>query len=73
MSKEIYLNIDHDLYQLLDNKFVDEQALKQFIIDAIRNQLKITDLLPEKNNDLKSYLKKGPSGSRTFGVKGQGW
>jgi hypothetical protein len=73
MSKKLTLNIDQDLYRLLKNKFKDdEQALNQFIIDNIRIALKATDSLPLKN-DLESYLKKGVSGSRTYGVKGQGW
>ena len=51
----------------------DEQGLKNFIINALRNHLKTINSSPEKKNDLESYLKKGISGSRTYGVKGQGW
>ncbi|MBC8288228.1 MAG: hypothetical protein H8E42_12205 [Nitrospinae bacterium] len=74
MSKKVTLNIEPDLYQHLEHRFKDdEQGLKQFIIDAIRIQLKAQDSLPEKKDDLESYLQKGSSGSRTYGVKGQGW
>lgn len=76
MSKNITLNIDKDLYQLLENRFKeDEQGLKKFIIEAIQNQLSNlpSDSSPNKVDDLDSYLKKGSSGSRTYGVKGQGW
>ena len=74
MSKQLILDIDQNLYQLLENRFKDdEQALKEFIIDAIQIQLKSTDSISEKKDDLESYLKKGLSGSRTYGVKGQGW
>ena len=74
MSKQLILDIDQNLYQLLEHMFKDdEQALKQFIIDAIRIQLKSTDSFSEKKDDLEAYLKKGLSGSRTYGVKGQGW
>jgi hypothetical protein len=74
MSKNITFSIDPDLYQHLEQRFKeDEQGLNQFIIDAIKNQLKASNLPPEKEDDLESYLQKGSSGSRTYGVKGQGW
>lgn len=74
MSKQLTLDIDRNLYQLLEQRFKDDdQALKKFIMDAIRIQLKSTDSFSEKKDDLDTYLKKGLSGSRTYGVKGQGW
>ncbi len=76
MSKKIILNIESDLYQRLENQFKnDEQGLKQFIIDAVKNRLSDppAGLKPDSNDDLESYLQKGSSGSRTYGVKGQGW
>ena len=74
MSKKLVLDIDQNLYQLLEQNFKDDdQALKQFIINAIRVQLKRTNSFSEKKDDLETYLKKGLSGSRTYGVNGQGW
>ena len=74
MSKRVILNIEPDLYQRLENRFKeDEQGLNQFIIDAIRNQLSDPAQLPDEKDGLETYLKKGASGSRTYGVKGQGW
>jgi hypothetical protein len=74
MSKKVTLTIDPDLYYHLEKHFKDdEQGLNQFIIDSIKNQLKASNLSPEKENGLDSYLQKGSSGSRTYGVKGQGW
>jgi hypothetical protein len=74
MSNHISLNIDQNLYDLLELNFKnDEQAIKQFIIDAIRSKLMVSDTLTNEHNNLESYLKKGSSGSRTYGVKGQGW
>ena len=74
MSKTITLDIDKNLYQLLELRFKDdEQGLKSFIIDAIRIHLKSISSPQVKDNDLEGYLKKGLSGSRTYGVKGQGW
>ena len=74
MPKKLTLNIEPDLYQRLENRFKeDEQGLNQFIIDAIRNQLSDPAQLPDEKDGLENYLKKGSSGSRTYGVKGQGW
>jgi hypothetical protein len=74
MPKKITFNIDPGLYQLLEHRFKDdEQGLNEFIIEAIENQLKVSNLSPEKDDELQSYLQNGSSGSRTYGVKGQGW
>lgn len=74
MSKKMTLIIDPDLYKILEQRFKgNEQGLNQFIIDTIKNQLKTENLFPNEEDDLKSYLQKGSSGSRTYGVKGQGW
>ncbi len=74
MPKKLTLNIEPDLYQRLENRFKeDEQGLNQFIIDAIRNQLSDPAPLPDEKDGLENYLKKGSSGSRTYGVKRQGW
>ena len=74
MSKKITFDIDKNIFQLLELRFKDdEQGLNNFIIDAIRIHLKSTSLSEEKNNNLEDYLKKGLSGSRTYGIKGQGW
>ena len=76
MSKKITLNIDQDLYQQLENRFKgDEQELKQFIINSIKTNLNTTQSSSESNekDDLEGYLQNGATGSRTYGVKGQGW
>jgi len=74
MSKKMTLSIDPDLHKQLEQRFQDdEHGLNQFIIDAIKNQLKASSPSPEKEDNLESYLQKGSSGSRTYGVKGQGW
>jgi hypothetical protein len=74
MSKKMTLSIDSGLYKQLELRFKDdEQGLNQFIIDAIKIQSKAENLFSEEEDELKSYLQKGSSGSRTFGVKGQGW
>jgi len=76
MSKELSLKMDAELYQRLVNRFKDnEQEMNRFIVDAIKSQLyeASTDTTADNNDDLESYLQKGSAGSRTYGVKGQGW
>jgi hypothetical protein len=76
MSTKLVLNIEVELYQRLQDRFKnDDLGLNQFIMDAIKNQMSDSpaDSTQDKDDDLASYLKKGPSGSRTYGVKGQGW
>ena len=76
MSKELSLKMDAELYQRLVNRFKDnEQEMNRFIVDAIKSQLyeASTDTTADNNDDLESYLQKGSAGSRTYGIKGQGW
>ena len=76
MSKNITLNIETELYQRLEAHFRDdEQGLNHFIIESIRKQLSDLPITQSqsKQDDLENYLKKGSSGSRTYGIKGQGW
>ena len=76
MPKKLILNIDQDLYRKLELQFKnDEQELEQFIISAIKTNLNTLPSASESNSkdDLEGYLQKGTSGSRTYGVKGQGW
>jgi hypothetical protein len=76
MSKELPLKMDAELYQRLVNRFKDnEQEMNRFIVDAIKSQLyeASTDTTADNNDDLESYLQKGSAGSRTYGIKGQGW
>ncbi len=76
MTKKITLHINRELYQSLENHFKkDGQRINKFIVEAIRNQLSNlpAEPSPTKNDGLESYLEKGSSGSRTYGVKGQGW
>ena len=76
MSKKITLNIDQDLYQRLEDRFKrDEQELKKFIINSIKTSLSSPQSSPEskEKDELEGYLQNGATGSRTYGVKGQGW
>lgn len=74
MPKKVTLNIESHLYERLENRFKDdERGLNQFIIDAIRIQLSAPASSPDDKDGMENYLQKGSSGSRIYGVKGQGW
>jgi hypothetical protein len=63
MSKKNTANTDPELDKHLENSIKDDEPLT---IDTPSKQ-------PDENDDLESYLKKNSSGSRAYGIKGQGW
>ena len=74
------LKLDDKTYQYLNDKFDgDINAIEDFIKKTLSKEIEKTRPDPndlEKkgtNNNLKNYLKSGKSGSRSYGVKGQGW
>ena len=74
------LKLDDETYQYLKVKFGgDINAMEDFVKKILSNEIKNKRLDPteaeKKNNDdkLENYLKSGKSGSRSYGIKGQGW
>jgi|TARA_B100000929_G_C15459677_1_gene404077 hypothetical protein len=74
------LKLDDDTYQYLKDKFDgDINAIEDFIKKTLSKEIEKTRLDPndsEKkniNDNLENYLKSGKSGSRSYGIKGQGW
>jgi len=74
------LKLDDDTYQYLKDKFDgDINAIEDFVKKTLSKEIKKTRLDPndlEKkniNDNLENYLKSGKSGSRSYGIKGQGW
>ena len=74
------LKLDDDTYQYLKDKFDgDMNAIEDFVKKTLSKEIKKTHLDPndsEKkniNDNLENYLKSGKSGSRSYGIKGQGW
>jgi len=74
------LKLDDETYQYLKVKFGgDINAMENFVKKTLSNEIKKTRLDPnvsEKKNiddNLENYLKSGKSGSRSYGIKGQGW
>ena len=74
------LKLDDDTYQYLKDKFDgDINAIEDFVKTTLSKEIEKTRLDPndsEKKNiddNLENYLKSGKSGSRSYGIKGQGW
>ena len=74
------LKLDDDIYQYLKDKFDgDINAIEDFVRKTLSKEIEKTRLDPndsEKkniNDNLENYLKSGKSGSRSYGIKGQGW
>ena len=76
----IKLKLDDATYQYLKNRFDgDVNLIENFIKKMLSKEIKKIRLDPndlDKKNtsdNLENYLKSGKSGSRSYGVKGQGW
>ena len=74
------LKLDDETYQYLKVKFGgDINAMEGFVKKILSKEIKKKRLAPKesekKNTDdnLENYLKSGKSGSRSYGIKGQGW
>ena len=74
------LKLDDETYQYLKIKFGgDINAMEDFVKKILSNEIKNKRPDPtgveKKNIDdkLENYLKSGKSGSRSYGIKGQGW
>ena len=74
------LKLDDDTYQYLKDKFDgDINAIEDFVKKILSKEIEKTRLDlndSEKkniNDNLENYLKSGKSGSRSYGIKGQGW
>ena len=74
------LKLDDDTYQYLKVKFDgDINAIEDFVKKILSKEIEKIRLDPndsEKkniNDNLENYLKSGKSGSRSYGIKGQGW
>ena len=76
----IKLKLDDATYQYLKDRFDgDVNLIEDFINKMLSKEIKKIRLDPndlDKKNtsdNLENYLKSGKSGSRSYGVKGQGW
>jgi len=64
---------DKVLQQLMQLCKNDENAVRDYIVQALKEKLDQNNDSSEDKDSLESYLNKGQPGSRNYGVKGQGW
>ena len=74
------LKLDKDTYQYLKIKFNgDINAMEDFAKKTLTKEIERERLDLNKaekksiDDNLENYLKSGKSGSRSYGIKGQGW
>ena len=73
------LKLDKDTFQYLKIKFNgDINAMEDFVKKTLakkieKERLHLTKAKKSTEDDLENYLKSGKSGSRSYGIKGQGW
>ena len=74
------LKLDKDTFQYLKIKFNgDIKAMEDFVKKTLSKEIEKIRLNPNKSgkknidDNLENYLKSGKSGSRYYGIKGQGW
>lgn len=76
MKKKLTVHLDEKLYQRLrDRCGGDEQAMQDFAAKILEEQIpESAENREEKDlKGLEDYLKQGKPGSRSYGIKGQGW
>ena len=77
MKKKLTLDLDKKVYQrLLEHFQGDENALQEYAARVLENHNH--DFEDESGSDkikkgLQDYLNKGSAGTRSYGIKGQGW
>lgn len=77
MKKKLTLDLDEKVYQRLLEQFQgDENALQEYAARVLENHEHKFDNEPEPDKikkGLEDYLNKGSAGTRSYGIKGQGW
>ena len=72
MARNFSFEIEEELYQKLMELFKnDEDSLREYIAQSLKEKIKSNETT--EKDGLESYLSKGTTGSRNYGVKGQGW
>ena len=76
MKRKFNIEIEDEIFKKLHTLCKgDDNAIKEYIIQVIKHHVSqdgLSESSEEKEN-LEDYLNKGKSGSRNYGVKGQGW
>jgi hypothetical protein len=77
MKKKLIIDLDEKVYQRLLEYFKgDENALQEYAARILENHDPDSGDQPESDEikkGLEDYLNKGNAGTRSYGIKGQGW
>ncbi len=77
MKKKLTIDLYEKVYQQLLKHFKgDENALKEHAARILENQAHDFENKSESDEikkGLEDYLNKGKAGTRSYGIKGQGW
>ena len=76
MKIKLNIELEDEIFQKLHTRCKgDDEAIKEYIIQAIKHHVSQNDRSGSSDNNvsLEDYLNKGQSGSRNYGAKGQGW
>ncbi len=74
MSQELKIELDDQVFQQLKELCKgDKNKMREYINKALKSRINQEDPSYSQKDSLESYLNKGNTGSRNYGVKGQGW
>jgi len=74
MNKEFKIKLDDQIFQQLKELCKgDQNKMEAYIKKALKDRISQEDPSYSHKDSLKSYLSKGKTGNRNYGVKGQGW
>jgi hypothetical protein len=76
MKRKLNVELEDEIFQKIHTLCKgDDEAIQDYIINAIKHHVSQENLSDssEDKESLEDYLNKGQSGSRNYGVKGQGW
>ena len=74
MGQELKIELDDEVFQQLKELCKgDKNKMQEYIKNALKIRINQEDPSYSHKDSLESYLNKGNTGSRNYGVKGQGW
>ena len=77
MSPKFQIELEDEVFQKLNELCKgDKSVMQDYIVQILKEKFnQSNDKIPSehKKDTLENYLKNGQSGSRKYGVKGQGW
>lgn len=74
MTRKFNINLEDKVFQQLTKLCnSDENAIREYIVQVLKESLDRNEDSSADKDSLESYLNKGQPGSRNYGVKGQGW